>query len=113
MARLPSADFIPAGYVVAGAVAQMGLHWTDPGAPEHNGEPFTHTFLYGSYDGAFMLNEPMVTKAFLETKPAAVVTPIKLPTQFATHGYQATSYTIAYNAGDKEYRIALTGLVLR
>jgi len=60
-----------------------------------------------------MLNEPMVTKAFLETKPAAVVTPVKLPAQYATHGYQATSYTVACDAGAREYRIAFSGLVLR
>lgn len=28
-------------------------------------------------------------------------------------GYQATSYTVAYDAGAKEYRIALSGLVSR
>lgn len=91
----------------------MGMHWNDPAAPERLGEPFTKTMIYGSYDGAFIFTEPMVTKAYLETKPAAVVTPMKLPAQFATHGYQATSYTIAYVAAMKEYRIGLTGLVLR
>lgn len=113
MVRPPAAEFVPSGYVAGNAIVQMGMHWTDPAAPERNGQPFIHAFVYGSYDGTFMLNEPMVTKAFLETKPAAVVIPLKLPTQFAIHRYQATSYTIAYNAADKEYRIAQTGLVER
>lgn len=113
MVRPPAAEFVPAGYVAGMAVAQMGMHWTNPAAPENNVQPFTHTFIYGSYDGTFMLNEPMVTKAYLETKPAAVVTPLKLPAQYATHGYQATSYTVAYDSGTKEYRVALSGLVLR
>jgi uncharacterized protein len=113
MARPPAAEFVPAGYVAGNAIAQMGTHWTDPAAPERNGQAFIHAFFFGSYDGTFMLNEAMVTKAYLETKPAPVVTPLKLPAQYATHGYQATSYTVGYDAGAKEYRIALTGLVLR
>lgn len=113
MVRPPTAEFIPAGYVAGPVVPQMGMHWTDPSAPELNGQPFIHTFFYGSYDGVFMLHEPMVTKAFLETKPVGVVTPIKLPAQYASRGYQATSYTVGYDAGAKEYRIALSGLVNR
>jgi hypothetical protein len=113
MMRSPSAEFVPLGYVAGMAIGQMGMHWTDPAAPERNGERFIHTFFYGSYDGTFMLTEPMVTKAFLETKPTAIVTPIKLPAQYAMHGYHPTSYTVSYDANAKEYRIALTGLVLR
>lgn len=113
MVRQPAAEFVPAGYVPGPARVGMGMHWTDPSAPEQNGQPFTHTFFYGSYDGAFMLMEPMVTKTLLETKPAAVVTPLKLPAQYAARGYQATSYTVAWDAGAKEYRVALSGLVMR
>jgi hypothetical protein len=113
MVRPPAAEFIPAGFVAGMVVPQMGMHWTDPAAPERNGQPFVHAFYYGSYDGVFMLHEPMVTKAFLETKPVGVVTPIKLAAQYASDGYQATSYTIGYDAGAKEYRIALSGLVNR
>lgn len=113
MVRQPAAEFVPAGYVAGMGQPRMGMHWGDPAAPERNGQPFTHTFIYGSYDGAFTFAEPMVTKGYLETKPAAVVTPVKLPTQYAARGYQATSYTVAYDAGAKEYRIALSGLVSR
>jgi len=113
MVRPPAAEFVPTGYVSGMASVQMGMHWNDPSAPERNGQPFTYTFIYGSYDGSLIFGEPMVTKAYLETKPAAVVTPLKLPAQYATHGYQATSYTVGYDAAAKEYRIALSGLVLR
>ena len=113
MARQPATAFVPAGYVVGMASALMGLHWRDPDAPEMHGAPFTETMIYGSYDGAFIFAEPMVSKAYLETKPAAVVTPVKLPTQYAARAYQATSYTVGYDAGAKEYRVALSGLVLR
>jgi hypothetical protein len=71
------------------------------------------TFIYGSYDGAFIFAEPMLTKAYLESKPATVVTPVKLPAQYAASGYQPTSYTVSYDAAAKEYRIALTGLTQR
>lgn len=113
MLRQPSAEFVPAGYVAGMASALMGLHWRDPNAPEMHGQAFTKAFIYGSYDGAFIFAEPMVTKAFLETKPAADATPVKLPAQHATRGYQATSYTVGYDAATNEYRIALSGLVLR
>ncbi|MEO7368491.1 MAG: DUF5602 domain-containing protein [Gemmatimonadaceae bacterium] len=113
MNRQPAAAFVPAGYVVGMAGVAMGMHWRDPEAPELKGEPFTRTFIYGSYDGTFIFGEPMVAKAYLETKPDAVVTPVKLPAQYATTGYQATSYMVEWAAGTKEYRISLSGLVLR
>ena len=113
MNRQPAAQFIPTGYIVGMASVGMGLHWRDPSAPELNGAPFTKTFIYGSYDGNMIFAEPMMTKAYLETKPAPLPTPVKLPTQYSVHGYQATSYTVGYDASAKEYRIALSGLVLR
>jgi hypothetical protein len=113
MVRRPTAEFIPAGYAAGMAMANMGLHWLDPQAPERQGQPFTKTFVYGSYDGVFTFGEPMIAKSYLETKPATVVTPVKLPAQYAVRGYHPTSYTVAYDAGTKEYRVALTGLVSR
>jgi hypothetical protein len=91
----------------------MGLHWADPSGPEFNGQAFGKTFIYGSYDGKFIFAEPMLTKAYLESKPAAIATPVKLPAQYAVSGYQPTSYTVSYDAAAKEYRISLTGLALR
>jgi len=41
------------------------------------------------------------------------VTPVKVPAQYAVRGYQATSYTVAWDAGANEYRVALSGLVMR
>jgi hypothetical protein len=113
MMRLPEAEFIPAGYVTGMASERMGLHWRDPAAPELNGALFTHTFIYGSYDGAMNFAEPMVAKTYLETKPAPVTTSLKLAAQNATHGYQATSYTVAYDQSTQEYSISLAGLVVR
>jgi hypothetical protein len=113
MARRPADEFIPSGYVQGMASAQMGNHWNDPSEPQYSGGPFTKTMIYGTYDGAVIFTEPMISKAYLETKPARVVTPIKLPAQYSARGYQATSYTVAFDAGSKEYLVALSGLVLR
>jgi hypothetical protein len=114
MFRAPSAGFVPTGYTAdAMGFPRMGLHWADPTGPEFSGQAFAKTFIYGSYDGAFIFVEPMLTKAYLESKPAAVVTPVKLPAQYGASGYQPTSYTVSYDAAAKEYRVSLTGLTLR
>lgn len=113
MARQPTAEFIPPGYAPGGSAAGMGLHWNDPSAPERSGAPFTATFIYGSYDGAVTFGEPMIAKSYLETKPSRVVFPLKLPAKYSAPGYHPTSYSIAYDANAKEYRIALVGLVAR
>ena len=114
MARLPQASFVPAGYTGDGmAVARMGKHWRDPSSPELNGQPFTATMIFGSYDGAFIFTEPMVTTAYLATKPAPVVTPLRLPAQYAIPGYHPTSYTVGWDAEAGEFRIAMSGLVRR
>ncbi|MDQ3080692.1 MAG: DUF5602 domain-containing protein [Gemmatimonadota bacterium] len=113
-ARTPAAEFIPAGYNRdAIAIPRMGVHWSDPSAPEFSGQAFTKTFIYGSWDGAFHFTEPMVTKAFLETKPAMAVSTLKLPARYSKPGYQPASYTIGYDQAAKEYRIAISGLVRR
>jgi hypothetical protein len=114
MFHAPANGFIPTGYTAdAMGFPRMGIHWADPTAPEFSGQPFSKTFIYGSYNGAFIFVEPMLTKAYLESRPAAVTTPVKLPAQYSASGYQPTSYTVAYDAAAKEYRISLTGLTLR
>lgn len=114
MVRLPATGFVPPGYTAdAMGFPRMGLHWADAAAPEFSGQPFVKTFIYGSYDGAFIFAEPMLTKAYLESKPAATTTPVKIPAQYAVSGYQPTSYTVSYDAAAKEYRVALTGLTQR
>lgn len=113
MVRQPAAEFVPAGYVAGMATARMGMHWNDPTAPERNGQPFTSTFIYGSYDGSFIFGEPMVALSYLQTKPVAIITPIKLPAQYAARGYQPVSYSVGYDTRANEYRVALLGLVAR
>ena len=111
--RVPAPDFVPAGYTkLPGAVPLMGAHWADPKSPELNGELFTRTFLYGTWDGELIFAEPMITKAFLETRPDFRA-PIPTPAKHAVPGYYPTGYRVYWNAETKEYRVALTGLVAR
>lgn len=56
----------------------MGSHWVYEKTPELHGQPFTHTFIYGTYDGKVIFIEPMVAKSFLEQKPS-VKAPIPQP----------------------------------
>jgi hypothetical protein len=109
-----SADFIPEGYILApdSVIPGMGAHWADPNSHEFHGHGFTKTFLYGSYDGKINFLEPMITKAFLETKPN-VSEAIKLPAKYQKAGFYPTKYSIRYDADKKEYTIALEEMVLR
>ena len=118
-ANLPAAAFVPTGYVsppapiAANAVPQMGVHWTDVKSPEFNGQPFSSTFIYGSWDGQFIFMEPMITKAFLDSHPANVMRNIPQPAQWAKTGSYPTTYTVNYDAVAKEFRITLGGLTKR
>lgn len=114
--NVPAPEYVPARYVPAAppipgitpadiAVPRMGVHWMDVASPELTGATFTETFIYGSWNGKMIFAEPMITRAFLETRPDYSRT---LPT--AQQGYNPGSYRIYWNEGTKEYRVALTGL---
>jgi Domain of unknown function (DUF5602) len=112
-ARFPDASYLPAGYTaIPGAVPFMGAHWVDPTSPELNGQPFTQTFIFGSWDGAMIFAEPMITKAFLETRPD-FSRAIPVPERHAQPGYYPASYSIRWDATTGEYRIALGGFSQR
>ena len=112
--KQPDARFIPAGYILPPIppVPYMGAHWIDPKSPEFNKQPFTYTFLYGTYNGRQAFWEPMITKAFLETNPDLTV-PVAQPAAYETAGYYPTRYSVKYDAARKEYTIALEGLTYR
>jgi hypothetical protein len=110
------------------AVPRMGTHWVDVRTPELQGvlghperfRPFTTTFIHGSWDGVFIFDEPMITRAFIlgrkaATMPAQRDTVIPLPAapQHRTGGYYPAAYRVTYDARAKEYRIALTQLAWR
>ena len=128
-ARLPAADELPAGYASthvllnttpAGmTVPRMGLHWVDVASPElpPRSEPFTSTYIMGSWNGQVIFDEPMITRDFIVAGRAdtSTVRSFAVPAaqRYAPAGFYPASYEIAWDAGAREYRIALTGLSRR
>jgi hypothetical protein len=111
---------VPAQYVhadhidVGAAVPDMGNHLIDSKSPElvAGGPAFTHTFIFGAYDGQITFYEPMITLAYLETRPDLCV-PIKQPQAWETEGYYPTTYCIRYLADDERYTVSLEDFVHR
>ena len=109
--ELKPPDYVTQGFVEPG----MGDHRVDLTAPEWNGKQFTHTFLYGAYDGEVIFFEPMITKAFfenmnanfLETRYKEVRTLIKMPNLFSESGWYPTEYVIRYLPDDDMYLVSL------
>lgn len=112
--KQPAAEFIPEDYMYApgSEIARMGSHWVYKNAHEFHGHAFTSTFIYGSYNGHVTFLEPMVSKAFLETKPD-LTEPVKQPAKFEKSGYYPSTYTVKYNPQTREYTVTLLGLTLR
>jgi hypothetical protein len=116
----------PAGAPPAAVtVPKMGLHWLDVRSPELQGmagnpaafKPFTKTFIYGSWDGRFIFDEPMITRAYILAKRDATdpavwdeVIPVPRAQRHGQAGYYANAYRIRWDANAREYRVALTHL---
>lgn len=95
------------------AVPNMGVHWSDSTANELHGHAFDKTFIYGFYKGQMAFMEPMITKAFLETK-SNVTEVIKQSAAYQKTGmYYPMQYSVKFDTAKKEYSIALEGLTLR
>jgi hypothetical protein len=95
----PAPGYMPATYVpIPGGVPQMGAHWIDVNTPELNGQPFTQTFLFGSYNGKVAFYEPMITKSFIDAN-ASFERTFGVPTKFKTNGYYPTKMRIVKAEG--------------
>jgi Domain of unknown function (DUF5602) len=116
----PATTMLPAGYITppntapGRTVPMMGRHWVDPTSPEYQpGGAFSSTFIYGTYDGKVTFLEPMFTKAMLTTS-VNFDAAIKQPQAYEKTGKAyPTRYRIRYDAGAREYVIALGELVKR
>jgi hypothetical protein len=107
-------DEMPDGYVMIPptAMPQMGVHLVNPNGPEFKGKPFRRTLIYGAYDGKLTFVEPMITKAYLESKPNSSEL-IALPRKFPGSGHYPTAYTVKWDPSNRQYLIALEGLTNR
>lgn len=127
-AKFPDPAQLPVGYrsshelmkmtPAEATVPQMGLHWLDLASPElpPRSEPFTATFIVGTWDGRVIFDEPMITRDFLLARREAGDTfAAAVPTveRRAPAGFYPDGYTVGYYGGAKEYRVALTGLAWR
>jgi hypothetical protein len=121
--NLPTGGYVPPFYAVPGVPAEqavpfMGVHWFDVRSPELQAmlgnpaayQPFTKTFIYGSWDGRFTFVEPMVARAYLLTHPDVVI-PISVPQRYAQPGFYPTAYRVTYDAQTRQYLVALAELV--
>jgi hypothetical protein len=105
---------MPEGYMYAPQSEEryMGAHWVSLTTPELHGQPFTQTFIYGSYDGRMAFIEPMLTMAYLKTNPM-FITDIPQPKLYPTGKYFPTKYRISFDKSRQEYTVALEGMVKR
>ena len=96
-----------------GGVPRMGAHIIDLLSPEIAGSGiFSHTFIYGKYDAQVNFLEPMVTKAFLESKEH-VHQEIRQPQAWQRAGHYPTHYSIEFDETSKVYSVLLVDLVER
>lgn len=109
--RLPPASAIPAGYILPPNTQhrRMGVHWVDTSSAELHGEQFTATFIIGSYDQQINFLEPMITRAFLASKPD-LTRPVPQPAAFARAGWYPTTWAVRWDEGRREYLVLLDGL---
>jgi hypothetical protein len=108
---LPPAPYWPAGFVpTPGGEPQMGKHWVDIAHPVAPGT-FTHTMIYGSYNGEMTFVEPMITLAYL-LSGTNLTMPYGQPAQYAETG---TWYPTVYNIthADGKHYVSLSNFVLR
>ncbi|MBF9251932.1 DUF5602 domain-containing protein [Pontibacter sp. 172403-2] len=110
----PDAKYLPADYIDAQVnVPMMGKHWFDKFSPELNGQQFTQTFIYGSYNGEIAFLEPMFTMEYLLSRPNDTF-PIKPPADFQQKGlYYPATYSIRYDPESEMYVISLNDMQLK
>jgi len=125
-ANLPAADLIPAGYLSSHqlvgktpaevSVPRMGLHWLDLSSPElpPRNQPFTATYIVGTWNGKVIFQEPMITRAFIlglrDGASAEAAYAVPSARRYEPAGLYPSGYRVSWDAGRREFHIALTGL---
>ncbi len=107
---LPAEYLAPMYLETPGGVPRMGAHIIDLLSPEIAGTgTFTHTFIYGKYNGELNFLEPMIAMSFLQSK-ASVNAEIRQPQAWQRSGYYPTRYTVDFDEAAGVYTILLTDL---
>ena len=107
--------YLPQDYIdVGAAILDMGNHLIDSTSPEiiDRSQKFTHTFIYGAYEGHITFFDPMVTHEFLTTRPNECQW-LKMPNVWEVSGSYPTEYCIRYRVSEGEYTVSLEGFVYR
>lgn len=115
---LPAARYRTADHVDVDAVEPaMGNHLIDLTGPEFAGAPFTHSFIYGIWDGHISFYEPMVTHewftALRHGTRADACFAINLPQAWERAGWYPTEYCLRYRPNRDELTASLEGFVHR
>ena len=112
---------VPAEYMhpdhvnVDAVVGRMGNHLIDSRTREFSKENparFTHTWIFGAYDGHITFYEPMITLDYLNRRESGCH-PIKQPAAWERSGYYPTVYCIRYSDEHDSYTVSLEGMKLR
>ena len=115
---LPDDKYVAPDYADMDAVEPaMGNHLIDPTGPEFNGETFTHTFIYGSWDDKITFYEPMITKNWLSAlragDQASECYAMKLPDAWQQSGRFPTRYCTRHLSNRNELQVSMEGFVYR
>jgi hypothetical protein len=110
----PPPGFMPLYYFHGpGGVSRMGAHWADLLSPEFNGQAFTQTFIYGTYNGKVTFHEPMVTMATIQSG-VTMHKQLRQPLYVSpTMKYYPQAYSIWKEASKNKYYLSLDNMILK
>lgn len=115
-ARVPvPAEYMPPGYIEVGAAAgEEGNHLLLSTSPELGDPPvdFTHTFIFGSYDGHIIFYEPMIA-ASVFASDLDECHEIAQPAAWEASGSYPTRYCLRYVPDEEAYTVSLESFVRR
>jgi hypothetical protein len=107
----PPAELMATGYVLPPGTAKskMGVHAVNPAGGEFQQQPFNTAFIYGYYNKRLTFIEPMVSLAYLKSKPS-VSLPVSRPATYSWPGAYPSSYRVAFDEARQAYEVSLEEL---
>ena len=112
----PPSNQMPSNYArVPGGRDGIGATWKNMNAPENTGGVFSHSFLFGSYNGGVSFYAPTITKeALANTNSSGVWAYFGTATEFAQAGkFYPRRYTMWKDAQTGNFIIGLDEMVKR